>query len=326
VTPHLAPLPAIGDAACSWDFQRRQTPISAPGRHAAGLAQLSLDPIALVESIGRMVLNFVTDRSLIAPALFHERYAQVDLRTTEAMLDALVALSPEPLHVWRTPAQRILGNCRDTALLCASALRAGGVPARIRYGFSHHLYQRSAPLHEHAVTEFHDGEWKSIDCRVTSELLARHRIDLTPGQILPPGLFLPALGLWKLCRTGQMSFAEFGGHRRDRAQGMSYLAKLVYLDIAALNGFEPLIWDAWGPPLYRTAPVVLDDPEELEMLDGLANCDPCSTESWLAMKAKYEASDMVRVPRTVVSYSPHSGLRKWTIPVPAHAFQQESSP
>ncbi|RQS70487.1 transglutaminase domain-containing protein [Burkholderia sp. Bp8963] len=300
-----------------WATFSRQTVVSDPGAHAARATVASLAPSDLVECIGRTVLNFVTDRTLVDSALFASRLWQVDLRTTEAMLDALFAISETSLSAPRRPDERIVGNCRDTALLCASVLRTYAVPARVRYGFAHRLYRPHARMHEHAVTEFFDGQrWQTIDCRMHGEVIALHDIDLVPGQLLPDGLFVPALTLWHQCRSGERDFATFGGPHGGLGRGMSAVAKYAYLDIASLNGFEPLMWDVWGPALFRHPEAVIDDEEELEALDRCACLNPDEPGEWARLRDVYESSDVLRVPGVVTSFSPQAGVRRW--PLPTH--------
>ncbi|MHA6907581.1 transglutaminase domain-containing protein [Ralstonia pseudosolanacearum] len=299
-----------------WTAFSRHTVVSDPGVHAARLSMSSLAPFDLVECIGRTVLNFVTDRTLVDGALFTSRLWQIDLRTTEAMLDALFGLSDTPLSAPRRPDERIVGNCRDTALLCASVLRAQGVPARVRYGFAHRLYRPDEPMHEHAVTEFFDRQrWQTIDCRMHGEVVARHNIGLLPGQLLPDGLFVPALTLWRQCRIGERDFAAFGGPYCDVGRGMSAVAKYAYQDIASLNGFEPLMWDVWGPALFRHPEAIIDDDEELDALDRCACLNPDVPAEWAQLRATYNASDVLHVPAVVTSFSPQAGLRRWPLPV-----------
>ena len=298
-----------------WSAFCRQTASSDPGVYAGHLCAVPLEPLELVECIGRTVLNFVTDRPLVDGPLFASRLWQIDLRTAEAMLGALFEISDTPLSGRRRPDERIVGNCRDTALLCASILRSHGVPARLRYGFAHQLYRPERAMHEHVVTEFFDGEqWQMIDCRMHSEVIALHDIDLVPGALLPEGLFVPALAVWHACRAGARDFAAFGGRADDIGRGMSAVAKYAYQDIAALNGFEPLVWDVWGPALFRHPEALIDDEEELDALDRCAALDPDLPAGWAALKAIYEASDVLRVPRVITSFSPHAGLRRWPVP------------
>ncbi|MGF7192221.1 hypothetical protein JOE11_005299 [Robbsia andropogonis] len=298
-----------------WAAFSRQTIISDLGAHAARVRVTSIATSDLVEFIGGTVLNFVTDRTLVDGALFASRLWQVDLRTTAAMLDALFALSETPLSAPRRPDERIVGNCRDTALLCASVLRAHEIPARVRYGFAHRLYRPHEPMHEHAITEYFDGQrWRTIDCRMHREIIALHDIDLVPGQLLPDGLFVPALTLWRQCRAGERDFAAFGGPHGERGRGMSAVAKYAYQDIASLNGFEPLMWDVWGPALFRHPEAVIDDDDELDALDRCARLNPDAPDEWARLCALYEASDLLRVPDVVTSFSPHAGLRRWPLP------------
>ena len=51
------------------------------------------------------------------------------MRSVAQMLARMRELDPAPLTVAREPAQRLVGNCRDHAVLFTSLLRQQGVPA-----------------------------------------------------------------------------------------------------------------------------------------------------------------------------------------------------
>ena len=52
------------------------------------------------------------------------------LRMVAQILGRIRELDPAPLTLAREPAQRLVGNCRDHAVLCVALLRQQGVPAR----------------------------------------------------------------------------------------------------------------------------------------------------------------------------------------------------
>ncbi|HUT20809.1 MAG TPA: transglutaminase domain-containing protein [Anaerolineae bacterium] len=57
---------------------------------------------------------------------------EINLRSTEEILEAAMALDDRPLTAPRAALQRVVGNCRDYALLLTAMLRHQGIPARVR--------------------------------------------------------------------------------------------------------------------------------------------------------------------------------------------------
>ncbi|HVB43155.1 MAG TPA: transglutaminase-like domain-containing protein [Streptosporangiaceae bacterium] len=58
--------------------------------------------------------------------------ASVHIRPVEHLLEQIVASDDRPLHVARTPAARLPGNCRHFTVLMTAMLRVQGIPARAR--------------------------------------------------------------------------------------------------------------------------------------------------------------------------------------------------
>jgi hypothetical protein len=303
------------------DFYRRHSAQTDPGRYHDWLVSCPAERRELVECIGRLVLNFVTDRTLVEPPLFAERLPMVDLRTTHAMLDALHRIADRPLSERRSPEQRIIGNCRDVALLACALHRARGIASRVRFGFAHRCYQPDQPQHEHALTEILDAaSWRPLDCRANSDTVERWRVPLIPGEFLPEGYFRPATAVWRDCRQGHCSFAQFS-NAGDARHGMWYVSKLMYLDLAALNGFEPLVWDVWGPQIFRQMSLPPDDPDELRLLDMFADFNLRDPEQWHAMRMLYESDNPVRAAGAILSYSPCRGLQRYAGPARQSAVE-----
>ena len=305
-----------------WHFFQQHSIITDPGSHQDRLIATPAQPTDLVEITGRLVLDFIEDRLLVSPRFFSEHFCQIDLRTVPAMLAALEQLSPTPPATLRTPDQRITGTSRDASVLCCSVLRSHGIPARVRYGFVHRLYNRRNYLQEHTVTEYiqpdhlAEPQWHSLDCRINSETIQRWSLTGSPcvnsPEYLTKSLFYPALTLWRECRNGKRNFAQFSPCRTNSVTGMWHLCKLVYQDIASLNGFESLMWDTWGPPSDRTRAIALTNPEELQILDAVAFMDTYQVQDCTRIRQIYQQCDMLKVPSRILSFSPHLGVHTWS--------------
>src|SRR5688572_23281101 len=79
------------------------------------------------------------------------RLGEQNLRSTVDVLTRAFELSAEPVTQARQPIDRVLGICRHFTLLHTAFLRAHGVPARVRCGFSNY-FDRSMWV-DHWITE-----------------------------------------------------------------------------------------------------------------------------------------------------------------------------
>jgi transglutaminase-like putative cysteine protease len=61
-----------------------------------------------------------------------KRRASVHIRPVSRLLDQILAEGVRPLDVEREPSARVAGNCRHFTVLTVAALRAHGIPVRLR--------------------------------------------------------------------------------------------------------------------------------------------------------------------------------------------------
>ena len=105
---------------------------------------------------------------------------EIHLRTVAQMLARIRELDPTPLTVAREPAQRLVGNCRDHAVLFTALLRQQGIPARMRVGFAR--YFPSNKNEDHWITEYWDavqsGSFQEIQSDPCGGYLLQLRLSL----------------------------------------------------------------------------------------------------------------------------------------------------
>jgi hypothetical protein len=95
------------------------------------------------------------------------RIDEQQLRSTVEVLQRAFELSDAPITVPREPIDRVLCICRHYTLVHTAFLRAHGVPARVRCGFSN--YFDPAKWYDHWITERWDGtRWVRDDPQVDS--------------------------------------------------------------------------------------------------------------------------------------------------------------
>jgi hypothetical protein len=125
--------------------------MSAVGEYLEQICSLPADIPALVKALQGLVLHiFWAERYGVK--LPEDRQAEVQIRPVRPKLAQLFEIDPRPLTEARSPEQRLVGNCRDFALLLASFLKAHGVAARARCGFG--TYFTPNRFEDHWMTEY----------------------------------------------------------------------------------------------------------------------------------------------------------------------------
>jgi hypothetical protein len=212
------------------------------------------------------------------------------LRSTVERLDRAFEISAEPITVARAPIDRVIGTCRDFSVVYVALLRATGVPARARCGFSSY-FDRSKWL-DHWIVERWDGSrWVRDDAQVDDRQRELTGMDFDPYD-QPPGLFLDGSEAWVTTRRGEVDPQLFGIFDM---WGARYISGNLVQDLAALNKIELLPWDTWG----MINPEPLTD-EQIVMLDELAAIT--IADDFAAVRERYLGDDRVRVPSVIRSY------------------------
>ena len=99
-----------------------------------------------------------------------------------------------------------------------------------------------------------------------------------------------------MCRSGQADAARFGIFDLN---GIDFVKGDFIRDVAALNKVELLPWDCWGLILteYATLP-----PDDLSMLDQLADLTYRDVPDFAAVRQLYESDPRLRVGDSIKSY------------------------
>ena len=232
---------------------------SDPGPFAAHLKALPADPACLPEIVGGLVLH-----PLFAPAGSDK--SEAALRSAAEILAAALARDDRPLDQSREPGKRVIGTCRNYALLACAILRQHGTPARLRVGFAD--YFTPDFWEDHWVCEYHNGSaWRLVDAELTAEIRRRLRIGFEPADV-PRDRFVSAGLAWQKLRRGEHDPARFGVSILGLS-GLKFAAATLLRDLAALAMEEMMPWDCWGPARdFRPGEPIA--PEWLERLDNLA--------------------------------------------------------
>lgn len=247
----------------------------------AALAEIAAHPLGICEPVHSLVIHPHEAEDL---GLSPDRFASNGIRPAAAIVAALLALDPAPLHVPREPAGRVVGTCRHFAVLSCALLRHRGIAARVRCGFATY-FQPGLSL-DHWIVEYFGGDdrWVRVDAQVLGQSVLERPEDL------PPGAFLSGGEAWTAYRAGLVDAATFGVYRTENF-GPAEIRGNAVRDLAALNKVETLPWDEWGrmTDSYRGVAGAEYD----ELIDTVAAV--CATGEPDAVAALY-ARDELRVP------------------------------
>lgn len=219
------------------------------------------------------------------------RPAEQNLRSTRDLLGRAFELSGRAVTAPRPPIDRVLCICRHFALLHTALLRANGVPARARCGFSN--YFDPAKWYDHWITERWDGgRWVRDDVQIDEQQANATGVDFDPSD-QPPGRFLTGSEAWAAARAGAIDPDLFGIFDM---WGLPFIAGNVIIDFACLNKVEMLPWDGWGMMTGPHAPVTDEAAAVLDELAALAIGDDTD-----AVRGRYLADERLRVPVEITS-------------------------
>jgi hypothetical protein len=275
---------------------------SDPGELATMLDAVPADFRAMKEAVYPLVFHYMGGGDWAENGIAQDRREEIDLRYAGQMLGRLRELSDKPLGEFRRPHERMVGCCRDFALLYVALARHKGIPARSRVGFA--SYFMAEWNMDHVVAEVWDAReqrWRLIDAE-----LGDGHIDPTDGAVLEPlnvprDRFIVAPDAWLRCREGRHDAARYLVSpfvEIPELRGWPYLLHNLVLDLATLNKREMVLWDDWG--ISAEWETITD--EQRSMLDETARTMLLPDVALDELHRLYDR-DEFRVPETVISYT-----------------------
>jgi hypothetical protein len=260
-----------------------------PGPHAHLFDGLPRDVEALTTAVQGLLLH-VFWAEAYGVTLTEERQSEVAIRSVSDMLARIRELDGRPLAEPRELDAKLVGNCRDHAVLLTAMLRRHGVPARARCGFG--AYFKPGEYMDHWVCEYWDGarkRWVLVDAQLDDLQVRTLGIEFDPLDV-PRDQFITGGEAWLTCRAGRADPGRFG---IMELRGMSFVRGNVGHDLWALNKVETLPWEGWGIAW------VDDDelkPDDLEFLDRVARLTCSGDESFAEVRALCEEDARLKVP------------------------------
>ncbi len=291
-------------------FYRRHSAITDPGPYAEQLRSLPTEIDVLVDIVGGIWAHFERDVIDVGLHLPAGRRHEIDLRFVRTMLDRVVELDDSPLEVPRPLFQRCMGTCRDACVLLAGILRAQGVPARSRYGFTPFMMKKDKPLHDHVLVEYWsepEQKWKLCDARLNRPYQQQHNIHGVDPTDIPVENFVSGSQAWLMSRQSEQDALKLSGLKFNAAYGMWKARNLCMYDLASLSGTEPMLWDAWGYILLNKPWARPRGYFQSQQLSRLARLDPGDPLQWRELLRLYRTCRHIRLGRHVKACSHING-------------------
>ena len=257
-----------------------------PGRHQSLYDALPSEIPELCAAV-RGLLVHVFHAHLHGLELSEQRTKEVGIRKVEDMLERMIELDSSPIDTPREPGKRLVGNCRNYAVLMCSFLRHKGIPSRARPGFA--TYFLPGSYEDHWICEYWNQvamRWVQVDAQLDSAQNKYLKIDFDPMD-LPQGKFLYAGTVYRMCAKKEIDPDMCGIHD---LRGLWFVRGNVFRDLMALNKMEVLPWD------------------ETELMDE-AKHPPQETATLLETIVDLTISETGRLSEIRTLYQTHRGLR-----------------
>ncbi len=287
------------------DFYSTQSVITEPGDHAALFKNLPIEVSELCRTIQGWVMH-IADESLFEYKIPSKDYAEIDSRYARVIIQKILEKNPGNLTQTRNIQDRIVGVCRDMALLACSILRSRGIPARLRVGFFDYLIP-GIYLDEIFLEYWSESKekWCIADVRMSPELIEKYKLNIDFDLYdIPPEKFIFAEQAWNLCREGKINPRHIGSRK---LRGLWYVRNSLIQSLAMFNKKEILFWDAWGPmlPMLTLKNGKPDLPEsQLKMLDELSDFLLKNSHELSAIQTYYREHPDLQVPNQILVCNP----------------------
>ena len=275
-----------------------QSTITDPHEYAGAFDALPDDMAALCKVVQGLLLHYA-EGAMYGVEIPDHRMREADTRDVAAMLAHILAWDDRPLTVARPPEMRLVGCCRDYAVLLCAMLRHRGVPARVRFGFSTYFHDPVLAYCDHVVCEYWraaEERWVLVDAQQDDLHCRANRLTFDPHDV-PHDQLVLAGRAWQECRAGRADPDSFGYDANER--GMPVVQNYLVHDLAALNKVELLIWDCWGLGERRPGEDVAA--EDVALLDRVAALTLSGDDAFQDVRAIYEGNTGLRVPPTIKS-------------------------
>jgi hypothetical protein len=278
------------------DFYAQPSFMTDPGIHADLFSELPDDIPALCEVVQGLLLHQYW-AGAYGYSIPEERVSEYQIRDVSSKLDRVIELDDRPLLEPRPPDRRLIGNCRDYAVLMTAMLRYKGIPARTRCGFG--AYFSPGWYEDHLICEVwsaDDAKWIFVDAELDDVHREVLRFPFDPCDVPRDQFFSGGLA-WQMCRRGEADPNSFG--YGNTVGGLPNIRGNLVRDVAFLNKVEILGWDYWG--LIEGDDSDLNE-DDLALLDKAATLSLAGDDSFHELRSLYLRDMRLRVPPIVRRY------------------------
>jgi hypothetical protein len=272
------------------EFYTGQSFITDPGEYSPLFSELPDD----IPSICKIVQGLLIHQYWAGAYGFsipEERIPEYQIRDIASKIKRILELSDKPLTEPRPPDKRLVGNCRDYAVMLTSMLRYKRIPSRTRIGFA--TYFAPGWHEDHILCEMwnaKEGIWILADTQLDDIQSKALGIDFDPCDV-PSDQFLPGGMAWQLCRENKADPNTFG--YGDTIGGLPNIRGNLVRDVAFLNKVEILGWDYWGLIECDDSDLSEDD---LSLLDQAASLSLSKNQRFQELRTLYLREMRLRVP------------------------------
>lgn len=221
------------------DYYLSQSIISDPRDYQWMFADLPSDISVLRACVSQLYLHYA-DAIGLHFKINKTKYLSLDYRFVSTQLAHMLEVDRHYLIKPIAVQHKLMGICRDSALMLCSILRSQQIPARLRCGFINY-YKPNCYLDGFCVQYF-DTQWKTIETRTSAVLFQRLSLDFELTNV-PNDRFITAAKAWLCYRQNQLPADQFKSHIYS---GEKIIRNRLILDFLCLLKVEPLIWDIWG--------------------------------------------------------------------------------
>lgn len=226
---------------------RGQSSVTDPGRFGVSLDSIPADVRAIRSISQNLVAHYNGNADGSMGPVTGDRLREVDTRYAEPMFMKLLASNAGEIRGSRAVDERVVGCCRDFAVLFVSIARHKGIPARVRVGYADY-FQKGWYL-DHVIAEVFlekEGRWRLVESEISDSYAST--LDFDPTDI-PRNRFITGPEAWKAARAGAMDHARFvvsPDLQVPYTRSWLSLRHHIIQDLASMCRAEMILWDQWG--------------------------------------------------------------------------------
>lgn len=300
------------------DYYQVHSVFSDPKQHTQLITNLPRN----VNTLGKIVQGLMlheTDGALFNYLVTPARIKEISLRYVSRMLDRIVELDSSPLEQARAVDKKLIGTCRDFALMLVAMCRTVGIPARMRVGFATYTYKDMDFNPDHVLMEYwsqKEQRWISVDVRVSPTHIEKQAFDIhfDPYNV-PHSEFQFAGDVWQRCRKNPALIDSYGYGKKKECTGLWYTRNKMMHDFSALLKKEMLPWDGWGYMYFVPPHQEIRSDKHLKSIDELALAIAGSDIDIDRLEQMQQKDLGLKLPSIITAYDRYGGPKSEEISV-----------